>query len=151
MNNKAVLENVKDFFKYRYDNYLSLSSEANSLRGISFNNTAVSHSMRIDSQQRAYLKIMDAQKIKKSVDDAVKACRNDIEHPYRNILIFRFLQHKSTVYVINQLSFEKTCYYKQLLPNALIEFANKFLVSQLVNGVENIIDLTASTVDEEAM
>lgn len=143
--NQSITRNVKDFFKYRYDNYLSLSSETSSLRSINFGNTAVSHSMQTDSQQRIYLRIMDAQKIIKSVDDAIESCRNDTEHPYRKILTLRYIQHRSTVYVISQLSFEKTFYYRNLLPNTLIEFANKFLVKQLVNGVENIIDLTAST------
>lgn len=143
---KNIIKNVKHFFLYDYDNYLSLANEANSIKGLNFDNTAVEQSARTDSKERLYLRIMDSQKIIQSVDDAVNSCQDDAKHPYKKVLKLHFLKMKSNIYVINEIPFEKTFYYRCILPNAMVEFANKFLVKQLINEVENIIDLTAPTV-----
>ena len=142
---KATIKNVKHFFKYKYDYYLSLSNEANTIKAMEFSNSAVGSSPVQDAKERMYLKVMDAQKIIKSVDDAINSCQNDSEHPYATVLTLRYIKLKSTVYVINNIAFERTSYFDRVLPCALIEFANKFMVKELVNGVENIVDLTTAS------
>lgn len=142
---KATIKNVKHFFKYKYDYYLSLSNEANTIKAMEFSNSTAGSSPVQDAKERMYLKVMDAQKIIKSVDDAINSCQNDIDHPYAKVLALKYIKLESTVYIINQIPFEKSSYFDRILPNALIEFANKFMVKELVNGVENIVDLTTST------
>ena len=110
-----------------------------------FSNSTVGSSPVQDAKERMYLKVMDAQKIIKSVDDAINSWQNDIDHPYAKVLALKYIKLESTVYIINQIPFEKSSYFDRILPNALIEFANKFMVKELVNGVENIVDLTTST------
>lgn len=142
---KATIKNVKHFFKYKYDYYLSLSNEANTIKAMEFSNSAVGSSPVQDAKERMYLKVIDAQKIIKSVDDAINSCQDDSEHPYATVLTLRYIKLKSTVYVINNIAFERTSYFDRVLPCALIEFANKFMVKELVNGVENIVDLTTAS------
>lgn len=142
---QKTIKNAKHFFKYRYDYYLELANEANSIKGITLNNSGVSCSPRSDNKERLYLKILDAQKIVTSVKEAINTCRNDMEHPYKDVIQLRFIKCESTVYVVNHIPFEKSVYFQRILPNALIEFSNKFLIKQLVNNVENIIDLTVSS------
>lgn len=38
---QKTIKNAKYFFKYRYDYYLELANEANSIKGISLNNETV--------------------------------------------------------------------------------------------------------------
>ncbi|PLT10401.1 hypothetical protein CYJ79_10910 [Lactobacillus crispatus] len=142
---KIIIKNTKHFFKYQYDYYSSLANEANTIKGMKFSSTTVDSSPLQDAKEKMYLRIMDAQKIMKSVDDAINSCQNDSEHPYATVLTLRYIKLKSTVYVINNIAFERTSYFDRVLPCALIEFANKFMVKELVNGVENIIDLTTAS------
>ena len=142
---KIIIKNTKHFFKYQYDYYSSLANEANTIKGMKFSSTTVDSSPLQDAKEKMYLRIMDAQKIIKSVDDAINSCQNDIDHPYAKVLALKYIKLESTVYIINQIPFEKSSYFDRILPNALIEFANKFMVKELVNGVENIVDLTTST------
>lgn len=72
-----------------------------------FSSTTVDSSPLQDAKEKMYLRIMDAQKIMKSVDDAINSCQNDSEHPYATVLTLRYIKLESTVYIINQIPFEK--------------------------------------------
>ena len=138
---KRKINNAKHFLKYDYNHYLTLSVEANNLRGMKLQQVKVDTSAKIDATEQLYLRIMDAKKIVKSTQEAINHCSDTSQHPYKTALTLSYLDNESVVYVVDHINYGQAYYYKKILPSALLEFADRFLVQQLNNKVNSIIDL----------
>ena len=62
------------------------------------------------------------------------------QHPYRTILTQRYLQRLPAWQVALNIQYS-TSYYNKLQNEALLVFADRFAIQQIINKSQNIIDL----------
>lgn len=140
---KETIQNVKYFFKNEYDRYLTKAQPINSLSGMKLNSTGgVSCSPNIDAKEKLYLDIMDATKIIESVKDTINNLQNNSKNPYKRIMEWSYLKQETDIYIINNIEYERSQYFHRVKPCAILEFAEKFPTYQLINGVDEIVDLS---------
>lgn len=89
--------------------------------------------------EKMYLKAIDAQKIIKSVNEAIDLLPSE---RLKTILIRSCLKREYTYNICTALHIERSRFFT-LKRYAMYLFADLFLIRQLANGVSSPVDLTA--------
>lgn len=132
---KATIKNTLAFINDKLPRLANFSS----VKGIDYSRVKTDKTPRNDATADYFLMIKEANEQYESAMNAVKACRNDQRHPYKKILEVEIknLPYKDKLIAVG---YEQNAYYVKR-KEALLEFADKFIVFQLAMNVENIIDL----------
>lgn len=132
---KATIKNTLDFIT----NKLPRLAYFGTIKGVNYDNVKVSSTPRKDATADYFLMIKEANEQYRSAMNAINDCRNDQRHPYKKILEVEFkgLPYRER---LEAVGYEQNSYYTKR-KDALLEFADKFLISQIVGNVENILDL----------
>lgn len=138
-NNRPTVNNVSRFFKNgKYDKYLNIATAASGITSIDFTKNT-SKTTYTDHMEKMYLKAIDAQKIIKSVNEAIDLLPSS---RLKTILIRSCLKREYTYNIYAALHIERSQFFT-LKRYAMYLFADLFLIRQLANGVSSPIDLTA--------
>ena len=138
-NNRPTVNNVRRFFKNgKYDKYLNIATAATGITSIDFTKNT-SKTTYTDHMEKMYLKAIDAQKIIKSVNEAIDLLPSE---RLKTILIRSCLKREYTYNICTALHIERSRFFT-LKRYAMYLFADLFLIRQLANGVSNPVDLTA--------
>lgn len=138
-NNKPTVNNVRRFFKNgKYDKYLNIANAASGITSIDFTKNT-SKTTYTDHMEKMYLKAIEAQKIIKSVNEAIDLLPSE---RLKTILIRSCLKREYTYNIYAALHIERSQFFT-LKGYAMYLFADLFLMRQLANGVASPIDLTA--------
>lgn len=141
INQKATLERSRAFFANDYLDYLKISNFTNAiLRSIDYTQPYVTHTRRTDGLESLITKALDADIIIASVYQAVHDCPEFTQHPYKTILTQRYLKRLPAWQVALNIQYS-TSYYNKLQNEALLIFADRFAIQQVINKSQNIIDL----------
>ena len=138
-NNRPTVNNVRRFFKNgKYDKYLNIATAATGITSIDFTKNT-SKTTYTDHMEKMYLKAIDAQKIIKSVNEAIDLLPSE---RLKTILIRSCLKREYTYNICTALHIERSRFFT-LKRYAMYLFADLFLIRQLANGVSSPVDLTA--------
>lgn len=138
-NNRPTVNNVRRFFKNgKYDKYLNIATAATGITSIDFTKNT-SKTTYTDHMEKMYLKAIDAQKIIKSVNEAIDLLPSE---RLKTILIKSCLKREYTYNIYTALHIERSRFFT-LKRYAMYLFADLFLIRQLANGVSSPVDLTA--------
>ena len=138
-NNRPTVNNVRRFFKNgKYDKYLNIATAATGITSIDFTKNA-SKTTYTDHMEKMYLKAIDAQKIIKSVNEAIDLLPSQ---RLKTILIKSCLKREYTYNIYAALHIERSQFFTLKL-YAIYLFADLFLIRQLANGVSSPVVLTS--------
>lgn len=141
INQKATLQRTRDFFDTNYLKYLNNSNFTKyGLRSIDYTQPKVTHTRRTDGLAFLIVQAIDADIIITSVNQAIDDCPNLPQRPYKTILTQRYLKRYPAWQVALNIQYS-TSYYNKLQNEALLIFADRFAVQQVINKATNIIDL----------
>lgn len=141
VNKKATVQRVRDFFENDYLTYLNLSNFSKyGLRSIDYTQPKVSYTKRTDALAELITKASDADLIILSIKQAISDCPERPRQPYRTILTNRYLKFWPAWQVANKISYSHSQYNK-LQNQALLIFANRFAIQQVINQCYPIINL----------
>lgn len=141
INRKATLQRTRDFFDNDYLKYLNNSNFTKyGLKSIDYTQPYVNHTRRTDGLSLLIAQAIDADAIITSVKQAIYDCPNLPQHPYRTILTQRYLKRYNAWQVALNIQYSAS-YYNKLQNEALLIFADRFTIQQVINQVKNIIDL----------
>lgn len=141
INRKATLQQTRDFFDNDYLKYLNNSNFTKyGLRSIDYTQPYVSHTRRTDGLASLIIQAINADIIITSVNQAIHDCPELPHHPYRTILTQRYLERHSAWQVALSIQYSNS-YYNKLQNEALLVFADRFVIQQVINKAKNIIDL----------
>lgn len=132
---KATIKNTLDFIT----NKMPRLANFGSIKGVNYSRVKVTSSAKSSATTDYFLMIKEASEQFQCARNAINDCRNDQRHPYKKILEneFKGLPYKDRV---EATGYEQNSYYTKR-KEALLEFADKFLISQIVGNVEDVIDL----------
>ena len=143
INRKATLQRVRSFFNYNYPNYLNLSDLTNyELKSIDYTQPHVIQTRRTDALEKLITQQIEANLIVMSVQQAINKCPDRPQAPYKTILTERYLKFHPAWQVALKIQYSSSQYNK-LQNRALLLFAKKFIIQQLINKVSqnSLIDL----------
>ena len=141
INRKATLQRTRDFFDNDYLKYLGNSNFTKyGLKSIDYTQPYVSHTRRTDGLELLIAQALDADIVIASVNQAIHDCPELPQHPYRSILTQRYIERHRAWQVALNIQYS-TSYYNKLQNEALLIFADRFTIQQVINKSQNIIDL----------
>ena len=140
INAKQTRCNTSDFLRNKLDHYLNYCNrKRESIYSLDVKNTKVDTSLNTDLANQ-YVEIFYSQKIVSCVADALNNCTQTTGKPYKKFLIDRYLHLLNMEDIAIKYSFSRST-ATRMDNKALLEFADKFLFSQLMNQVSPVIDL----------
>lgn len=140
INRNKTLENARNFLIKDLNQYLNL---CNANREILKSSNIEEHFINFDNFDNTnpiILKIIDAQKVLKCVNDALFTCSDTQRAPYKPILIYYFVDGLYMPQVAEKVGLSET-HTSCLKSKALIEFVERFTTAQLLNQVSEPIKL----------
>lgn len=141
INQKATLQRTRDFFDTDYLKYLNNSNFTKyGLSSIDYTQPKVTHTRRTDGLAFLIAQAIDADIIITSVNQSIDDCPNLPQRPYKTILTQRYLKRYPAWQVALNIQYSAS-YYNKLQNEALLIFADRFAVQQVINKATNIIDL----------
>lgn len=140
INVKQTRCNTRDFLRNKLDHYLNYCNrKRESIYSLDVKNTKVDASLNTDLANQ-YVEIFYSQKIVSCVADALNNCTQTTGKPYKKFLTDRYLHLLNMEDIDIKYSFSRST-ATRMDNKALLEFADKFLFSQLINQVCPVIDL----------
>ncbi|MBP2057711.1 hypothetical protein J2Z60_000883 [Lactobacillus colini] len=137
INKKETIRNTLDFI----NNKLPRLANFKNLKGINYTGVKVTNTPKEDAATNYFLMIKEANEQYESAIDAVNLCTDTQSKPYKRILKSEINNISLRNKIVNS-GYEQSAYYKKR-KEALLEFADRFLICQVARNLENIIDLHA--------
>ncbi|MGQ5709466.1 ArpU family phage packaging/lysis transcriptional regulator [Lactobacillus sp. PSON] len=139
---RKTVNKVKEFFKYDYEKYETLSKYSTDLKGVNYDNTKVNSSLNTDKVSDLYIKAMQAKNIIDCVKSAIENLVERPRKPYKTLMTLRYMKHYLIWQVGNKLGYGLS-QTNEIHKKALINFADIFLLEQMKLGVpvDKILDL----------
>lgn len=142
INEPATIKNTVKFFEKDLEIYETMCAGRYNIHGFNYENVKVNSSTNTSAVANRYNLIIAYNDRLACVKPAIDNCTSRQEKPYKTILELKYLKHLSSWDVASRIGYGHTQFNK-LRKQALLQFANIFLMEQLKQGVKDILDLHA--------
>lgn len=142
INKTATVSNAIKFFEKDLERYETMCAGRYSVNSLNFENVKVNSSTNTNAVANRYNLIITYADRLACVKPAIDNCTSRQEKPYKHILELKYLKHLSSWDVASRIGYGHTQFNK-LRKQALLQFADIFLMEQLKQGVQDILDLHA--------
>ena len=137
---KATIKNTRKFFEKDLERYQTMCAGRYDIHSLNFDNIKVNSSVNPSAVANRYNLIIAYNDRLACLKPAIDNCTNEPTKPYKRVLELKYLKHLLAWQVAENIGYSHTQYnviYKQ----ALLQFADIYLMEQLKQGVKDILDL----------
>lgn len=138
INEPATIKNVTNFFEKDFEKYQAIDKTKFDIKSVDYSKIKVNGSSNNSAVANRYIFIINAQQRLACVKPAIENC-NDTN---KIILTERYLNNLPAWQVEAEVGYGHTQFYVHF-HKACLEFADNFLMEQLIQGVDDIQDLHA--------
>lgn len=137
---KATIKNTRKFFEKDLERYKTMCAGRYDIHGLNFKNIKVNSSINSDAVASRYNLIIAYNDRLACLKPAIDNCTNEPTKPYKRILELRYLKHMQAWQIAENIGYSHT-QYGTILNRAFLQFADIYLMEQLKQGVNDILDL----------
>ena len=137
---KATIKNTRKFFEKDLERYQTMCAGRYDIHSLNFDNIKVNSSVNPSAVANRYNLIIAYNDRLACLKPAIDNCTNEPTKPYKRVLELKYLKQLLAWQVAENIGYSHTQYnviYKQ----ALLQFADIYLMEQLKQGVKDILDL----------
>ena len=137
---KATIKNTRKFFEKDLERYQAMCAGRYDIHGSNFKNIKVNSSINSDAVASRYNLIIAYNDRLACLKPAIDNCTNEPTKPYKRVLELRYLKHMQAWQIADNIGYSHT-QYGTILNRAFLQFADIYLMEQLKQGVNDILDL----------
>lgn len=140
INEPATIENTRKFFEKDLERYQTMCAGRYDIHSLNFDNIKVNSSINSDAVASRYNLIIAYNDRLACLKPAIDNCTNEPTKPYKRVLELRYLKHMQAWQTAENIGYSHT-QYGTILNRAFLQFADIYLMEQLKQGVNDILDL----------
>ncbi|MCM1514677.1 MAG: hypothetical protein NC090_06775 [Anaeroplasma bactoclasticum] len=148
ININATINKVRDYLTKDLEKYQVISASYGTVNGINYENIKVVASMNPSATTDRILTLMNYQAWTRCTLDAISNCIDQPKKPYKTILQMKYIEGAPRWQVANKIGYSDR-YTDKLRDQALLNFADVFLIEQIKQGVHDILDLHIYKTEKE--
>ena len=139
---KATIKNTRKFFEKDLERYQTMCAGRFNVHGMNLENIKVNSSADTSAITNRYNLIIVYNDRLACLNLALDNCTNEPTKPYKRIIELKYIKGLTSSNTANRLGYGST-QFNVLRKQALLQFADIYLVEQLKRGVKDILDLHA--------
>ena len=140
INEPATIENTRKLFEKDLERYQTMCAGRYDIHSLNFDNIKVNSSINSDAVASRYNLIIAYNDRLACLKPAIDNCTNEPTKPYKRVLELRYLKHMQAWQIAENIGYSHT-QYGTILNRAFLQFADIYLMEQLKQGVNDILDL----------
>lgn len=140
INEQATVSKVKEHFKNYLNKYQPATISTSNIKAVDYSNIKVSASTRSDSTASRIIELINYSAWAKCTEKAINECIDQPRQPYKRLLEARLIQGQTMWQVAQRIGYGRS-QASVLFNRACLNFADVFLMEQINENVNEILDL----------